>query len=675
MAEIAATSASLVFERPPPEVDGYPYRLCEYEFPVTVSELPEATTWFNRGLAWAYGYNHEEAARCFERAVKVDERCAMAWWGLGYTLGPNYNKPWVLFGDRAGQEVAVGVCRGAAQAAARIRDTSELAPLARELIAALELRYPSLEDAPAAGDDEAWTRWFAERASACDVAYAKAMGEIHKQHGMHADISALYAEACMQLSPWALFDWQHGGVARPGCLQALEAARTVLLSSINQRRSEGLHPHAGCSHFLIHLLEQSARPEDCLQTCDDLIEYLFKRGAGEGHLHHMPSHIYIQTGHYDKAWQVNHIATQAGAWYATDPTPGRGKLNFYSIYHAHDVHFEAWAAMFEGNFGHAIAAANKLIDLSGSGIFDRALLEINQVVGTYGEIGRQIGIVLGADMCEGFMVTKYHVLIRFGKWDDILAEDIAALAADALMLYNHATLRYARTVALAVKAREEPAMLERAEEEALEFEKAFLIMRDGAGKGRLILNNYCHNVLAVGRQLLLGELKYRRAVLAESVAEFETAFQHLRDAVRLYDGRCGGGLSWVSDAKLGIVYDEPWAWMMPSRHTLGALLLEHGKRTGSTAFILEARDVFCEDLGWGDTEKKEASKATVMVPRQLQHPNNIWALAGVDECLCALGQPDADVKARLQVVRPRADVDVKSACMCTAAASAAPCCA
>src|ERR1043166_3527926 len=58
----------------------------------------QAQTWFDRGLVWAYAFNHEEAAACFERAAEAGPGCAMAYWGLAYALGPNYNKPWEAFG-------------------------------------------------------------------------------------------------------------------------------------------------------------------------------------------------------------------------------------------------------------------------------------------------------------------------------------------------------------------------------------------------------------------------------------------------------------------------------------------------------------------------------------------------------------------------------------------------
>ena len=56
-----------------------------------------AQTWFDRGLVWSYAFNHEEAIRCFERAVEHDPGFALAHWGIAYAIGPNYNKQWEAF--------------------------------------------------------------------------------------------------------------------------------------------------------------------------------------------------------------------------------------------------------------------------------------------------------------------------------------------------------------------------------------------------------------------------------------------------------------------------------------------------------------------------------------------------------------------------------------------------
>src|SRR5215472_12486566 len=106
-----------------------------------------AQTWFTRGLLWAYGFNHEEAAACFERAAAADPGCVMAYWGLAYALGPNYNKPWEAF---APQEVSSSVSRASAALAAAAASAERAAPVERALAGALAARYPVAGPAAAA---------------------------------------------------------------------------------------------------------------------------------------------------------------------------------------------------------------------------------------------------------------------------------------------------------------------------------------------------------------------------------------------------------------------------------------------------------------------------------------------------------------------------------------------
>lgn len=70
------------------------YDLSEFGRKV-ITDSEEAQIWFNRGLTWAYSFNHEEAEKCFEQTIAHDPKCAMGYWGLAYAAGPNYNKTWV----------------------------------------------------------------------------------------------------------------------------------------------------------------------------------------------------------------------------------------------------------------------------------------------------------------------------------------------------------------------------------------------------------------------------------------------------------------------------------------------------------------------------------------------------------------------------------------------------
>ena len=182
------------------------YDLGTYTRPVTTS-VPEAQAWFDRGLIWAYGFNHEEAVSCFEQALAHDPDCAMAHWGVGYAVGPNYNKPWAAFDEadlRTSTERAAAASSRAGQLAAGVT------PVERALIGALRWRYAQ-DELP--GEREVWN----ER-------YAAAMGRVYEAFAGDLDVAALYADALMNLTPWQLWDLRTGEPA--------EGAQTVRAQAV-----------------------------------------------------------------------------------------------------------------------------------------------------------------------------------------------------------------------------------------------------------------------------------------------------------------------------------------------------------------------------------------------------------------------------------------------------------
>src|SRR5262249_44587402 len=98
-----------------------------------------AQTWFNRGLLWAYGFNHEEAVACFERATKADPGCVMGYWGHAYALGPNYNKPWAAFSP---DEAFSSLSWAATVLEMAVSRADGATPVEGMLVRALRLRYP-----------------------------------------------------------------------------------------------------------------------------------------------------------------------------------------------------------------------------------------------------------------------------------------------------------------------------------------------------------------------------------------------------------------------------------------------------------------------------------------------------------------------------------------------------
>ncbi|MGE0004565.1 MAG: hypothetical protein AB7S92_03140 [Parvibaculaceae bacterium] len=525
----------------------------------------EAQTWFDRGLAWCYAFNHEESVRCFEKAVKADPRCAMAWWGIAYASGPNYNKQWKAFDV---VDLERSLARAHKATAEALEHRASASAVEQALIAPLALRYPASDPGqvtPIWNDD-----------------YAAAMREVYRAHPRDLDVAALFAEAIMNRTPWQLWDIATGKPAEGAdTLEAVDVLEKAM-------RLPGGDGHAGLLHMYVHLMEMSPHPQRALKAGDRLRHVM----PDAGHLLHMPTHIDVLCGDYPNVVEWNERAIRADRKYLAR----EGARNFYSLYRCHDFHFKIYGAMFMGRLAPALEAAEEM-------------------AATLGEDLLTIEVPPMADWLEAFVPMKMHVLIRFGKWSDIVATKPPQ--NQELYCVTTAMIRYARAVALAASG-DVPA----AEAEAGLFEAAVAKVPPT----RYLFNNTCLDILAVAAEMMKGEIAYRKGRHAE-------AFAHLRRSVELDDS---------------LPYDEPWGWMQPTRHALGALLLEQGQ-------VEEAEAVYRADLGLDDTLR-----------RACQHPDNVWSLHGFHECLTKLGKraEAALVKPKLDIALARADVPVKASCFC-----------
>ena len=259
----------------------YGYDLGSYSCPVTTA-TPEAQLWFDRGLNWTYGFNHDEAIACYKRALEQDPGCAMAWWGIAYAAGPNYNMPWSLYDDR-GRAKALAQAYDATQQALALRDG--LSPVERALIDALPARYPQRDITDGM---EAW-----------DHAYADAMRDVLAQFGDHLDVRSVFAESLMNLTPWQMWDLRAGAPAKGA---ATEEVRVVLETALNAGGAAMAHP--GLLHLYVHLMEMSPFPEKALKAGDVLRTLV----PDAGHLVHMPTHIDVLCGDYEKVVRWNQKA-------------------------------------------------------------------------------------------------------------------------------------------------------------------------------------------------------------------------------------------------------------------------------------------------------------------------------------------------------------------------------
>jgi tetratricopeptide (TPR) repeat protein len=373
----------------------YPYDLGRYSRKVTTAS-GEAQRWFDRGLNWCFGYHHEEAVACFEKALAADPNCVMAHWGAGYAAGPNYNFPWELQ-DPAGKAAALARAYDSTYAALAMAD--HVSAPERALIEALPARYPQRDPID---DQRPW-----------NDAFADAMRQVHQAHPDDLDLRAIFVEAILNRTPWRMWDLRTGEPA-PGA--GTIEAREVLESAF--RDLPGAMDHPGLLHLYVHLMEMSPHPEVALVAGDRLRELT----PDMGHLAHMPTHIDVQCGHYRDTLHWNQKAVIADRKFYDRAGP----MNFYSGYRVHNYHFTAYGAMFLGQFTPAIAAADELIE-------------------TMPEEALRISSPPMADFFESYVSIRQHVLIRFGKWHEIIAQD---LPADRDLYCNTvAMMHYAKGVA------------------------------------------------------------------------------------------------------------------------------------------------------------------------------------------------------------------------------------
>lgn len=549
-------------------MDSY-YDLGSHSCPVSTTSK-EAQLWFDRGLNWTYGFNHDEAVACFQRAAQADPNLAMAWWGVAYASGPNYNMPWELFDDR-GRAKALAAAHDATLMA--LERAEAASPVEQALIRALPARYPQRDPVR---DMHRWEHDFADR-----------MRTVFAEFPDHCDLRSVYVESLMNLTPWKMWDLR-GAKPAPGA--ATLEAQNILETAFAGIDAAMKHP--GLLHLYVHLMEMSPFPEKALKHGDVLRTLV----PDAGHLVHMPTHIDVLCGQYHDVVFWNQKAIEADLKYYER----EGAFNIYTGYRQHDYHFTIYGALFLGQIEPALEAVRGMAQ-------------------TVPEDMLRVQSPPMADYFESYMAMEPHVLIRFGRWNEL----IAMQPPQDRDLYRTltATTHYARALAFAATGRVAEAEAE---------EKVFHAARDRVPETRVLHNNTVLDTLEIASEMLRGEIEYRKE-------NFDAAFVHLRNSVELEDN---------------LPYDEPWGWMQPTRHALGALLFEQGHTEA-------AESAYREDLGLGG----QLGRATV-------HPDNIWSLKGLHDCLKKRGETVEimQIKQRLDLALARADRAVGASCFCAQAA-------
>jgi tetratricopeptide (TPR) repeat protein len=491
----------------------------------------EAQKFFDQGLVLAYGFNHAQAIRQFERAAELDPKSPMPLWGIALAHGPNIND-FEMDRDRA--KTADGYVKKA------LALTSDANPRERAYVVALSKRYSS---DPAADLKD------------LQVDYKDAMASLAKTYPADLDAQVLYAESLMTLRPWQL--WDRDGKPADVTPDVIRVLESVLKQ--NPR-------HPGANHYYIHTMEASPTPERALASAKRLETLV----PSAGHLVHMPAHIYARTGDFVASANSNAAAAGVDERYM-ERTKTRSSF-YLSMYYNHNIHFESYAASMAGQYARARRTATKLAAVVTPGVEQMPML-------------------------EGFLPQQYYVMLRFAKWDDVLA----APAPPSQLALTTTMWHYARGVALAGKG------------DAAGARTAQQAFADAAakipGETPVGVLNTAGQMFAVARPLLAGRI-------AAAEGNHAAAVDHYKAAV---------------DAEDLLVYDEPPTWYYPVRETLGAALIAAGRPA-------DAEQIFRADLKYNPKNGRslfglwkaiEAQGRTADAARAAAEYRRVWSVADV----------------------------------------------
>jgi tetratricopeptide (TPR) repeat protein len=423
-------------------------------------------------------------------------------------------------------------------------------PVERALIDALAKRYANPQP---------------EDRSGLDRAYADAMREVWKKYPKDPDVGAFFAEAMMNLRPWD--QWTPDGKPQPGTDEIIATLDAVLTLNPN-------HPLA--NHLYIHAVEASPHPERAMVAADRLRNLQ----PGLAHNVHMPSHIDIRTGQWLKAVDTNAKAVEADQRYRKVFGPPKGFLN---VYIAHNRHMLAYAAMMTGQRDLAMKHIRAMVA-------EMPIDFLNE----------------NALQAEGNVAMPLEVMVRFGLWDEILAEP--EKYSDK-MWFTRAFHHGARAIAYAAKGDTVNAR----KAQSVFVERAKLVPKED-----FVSNNSCEALLAVAIPMVEGEI-----LITEG--KIDSGIEQLRAAIQKEDA---------------LKYDEPPGWLIPVRHSLGAVLMKQQR-------FAEAEQVYRDDLA--------------------RLPANGWSLLGLAESLRKQkknADEVAQTQAQFKKVWAKADLTITTSCLC-----------
>lgn len=485
----APNLASIDFSDPAntiPLLDGWG----NYKMPVTVSN-DSANIFFQQGINMYYSFHIIESLASFERAIQFDENFAMGYWGKALAYGPNIND----VGYAASPEALAAVQKAKEKC-------GNCTPVEKALIAAMDVRYSS---------DSTQTR------EHLNQLYADAMKKVHGDFPNSADAAALYADALMVQHPWDLYDRYYN--PKPWTPEIVR----VLESLVKE-----FPDNPGANHYYIHAVEGSAHPEQGLEVANRLGLMM----PNVAHLVHMPSHIYIRAGYYDKGVQSNINAVKGYNGYRSKFAAAEGASFLYLV---HNLHLETVCAQMDARYTEALR-----LSFESRNSFDSSWMDDRGYFGMYSQY---------------VYSTPLLTQIRFGQWDDIMN----APPIPVTKTYANAIWHFARGMAQARK--------HNLTEAATELSH----VKDSAQSTQLQESPPAFNpgitAINLAEKLLQG-------IIAEENGDYTAAITILKEAINMEDV---------------MLYNEPRDWVIPVRQYLGNTLIKAKQ-------YAEAEKVYKEDL-------------------------------------------------------------------------------
>ncbi|MGZ8558133.1 MAG: hypothetical protein ACXWWC_07370 [Chitinophagaceae bacterium] len=479
-----------------------------------------AQFYFNQGINMYYGFHIIEALASFKKAAKFDPGNALLYWAQALAHGPNINDG----GSYAEKSEALAVAQKAVELSANSADKEKL------LINAQIVRYstdPSI------------------RREKLNQLYADKMKEAYSKYPGDADVAALYADALMLQHPWDL--WYTNGKPKQW---------TPLIRDILEKLLDKYPDHTGANHYYIHVMEPSPFAAKALPSADKL----GRLNPGLSHLVHMPSHIYLRTGHYNKGVSVNEAAVKTYKNYISLYAPAAGGDFIYSI---HNLHMQTNHAMMQGKEAYSLQSAKETANSISKEYFTTA-----------GAFGNYIQYIY---------MTPVLVQVRFGKWDELLMTP----KPEKSQIFSNILYHFGRGMAFSAQAK--------LNEAKQELKSMMELMKDSILTTRMDPFSPAVDGAIVAKHLLKGSIAFTEKKYDDAVTSYSEAVT----------------------AEENMVYNEPRDWLLNPKHFLGNAYLQVKKYS-------LARQVFQNDLqinnenGWalfglykalhGENKKAEAQK-------------------------------------------------------------------